>query len=350
MEEKEDVSKRPDDSAFKQQRLRAWQPLLTPPWVIGTFAFIGCLFLIIGGVVLSASRKVVEYEMRYDNNVNCPVNTLINNTNTLDINNTDGRCSVNFTVTSQMNSPIYFYYKLSNFYQNHRRYVKSRDDIQLSGEKAGSAEKSACEPLDKNENDGGKYYYPCGLIANSFFNDTFFGCFREGGNQSADCVPMSADSKTWIKDGIAWKSDKEKKFKSRAIQSSETRTSVSGFQLPDVGDEDFIVWMRTAGLPTFKKLHRKIEKTFYPGDTITVYYNNRYPVSGFDGEKAMVLSTTSWLGGKNDFLGYAYIVVGVICSLLAIAFGLKHYIAPRAMGDTAYLAWSAGGKPNAIKS
>ena len=32
-----------------------------------------------------------------------------------------------------MKAPVYFYYKLENFYQNHRRYVKSRNDDQLAG-------------------------------------------------------------------------------------------------------------------------------------------------------------------------------------------------------------------------
>ena len=30
-----------------------------------------------------------------------------------------------------MEPPIYFYYQLENFYQNHRRYVKSKDKFQL---------------------------------------------------------------------------------------------------------------------------------------------------------------------------------------------------------------------------
>jgi hypothetical protein len=54
-----------------------------------------------------------------------------------------------------------------------------------------------------------------------------------------------------------------------------------------------------------------------------------YDVSSFNGQKWVVLSTTSWLGGKNDFLGWAYIVVGIICFLLALAFSVKQYCSPR---------------------
>ena len=38
-------------------------------------------------------------------------------------------------------------------------------------------------------------------------------------------------------------------------------------------DEDFIVWMRTAGLPHFKKLHRIIDTDLSAG-TYTLTVNN----------------------------------------------------------------------------
>jgi uncharacterized membrane protein SirB2 len=54
-----------------------------------------------------------------------------------------------------------------------------------------------------------------------------------------------------------------------------------------------------------------------------------------------VISTISWFGGKNDFLGIAYIVVGSICLALAIAFAAKQAIHPRKLGDTRYLGWKS---------
>ena len=49
------------------------------------------------------------------------------------------------------------------------------------------------------------------------------------------------------------------------------------------------------------------------------------------------LSTTSWVGGKNGFLGWAYLVVGVICIVLALAFAVKLQLSPRALGTAAYV-------------
>jgi hypothetical protein len=49
-----------------------------------------------------------------------------------------------------------------------------------------------------------------------------------------------------------------------------------------------------------------------------------YPVTQFDGSKSFIISTTSILGGKNPFLGWAYISVGSICFLLGIVLLIVH--------------------------
>ena len=49
---------KPSDSPFKQQRLKAWQPILTPNWVVGTFIVIGAVFLPIGIALLGTSNSV----------------------------------------------------------------------------------------------------------------------------------------------------------------------------------------------------------------------------------------------------------------------------------------------------
>jgi len=63
-----------------------------------------------------------------------------------------------------------------------------------------------------------------------------------------------------------------------------------------------------------------------------------FEVQSYGGTKALVISTTTPIGGKSDVLGVAYIVVGSICWGLAIAFGAKHIISPRKLGDTKYIS------------
>lgn len=46
------------DTAFRQQRLKAWQPILTPKTVLPLFFAIGIIFAPIGGALLYASAQV----------------------------------------------------------------------------------------------------------------------------------------------------------------------------------------------------------------------------------------------------------------------------------------------------
>lgn len=108
--------------------------------------------------------QVVEYEAQYDGsgtpttNSGCRLSSTLNKTT----------CTVSFTVAEKMEQPVYLYYQLENFYQNHRRYVQSRSDAQLRGEiKSGSA-LDDCRPL--TDGPGATTRNPCGLIAGSFFN------------------------------------------------------------------------------------------------------------------------------------------------------------------------------------
>lgn len=99
------------------------------------------------------------------------------------------------------------------------------------------------------------------------------------------------------------------------------------YQLSD--QEDLIVWMRTAALPTFRKLYGKIESDLEANDEIDILIENNYNTYEFGGKKRMVLSTTTWIGGKNPFIGMAYLFIGGISLLCAIGFILLYVIKPR---------------------
>ena len=83
--------------------------------------------------------------------------------------------------------------------------------------------------------------------------------------------------------------------------------------------EAFIVWMRVAGLPIFRKLYASFADTLPAGQYRLVVYNN-YDVSGWGGSKRFVIQTSNSLGGQNYFIGGAFVVVGSLCITLSIIF------------------------------
>ncbi len=49
----------------------------------------------------------------------------------------------------------------------------------------------------------------------------------------------------------------------------------------------------------------------------------------FGGTKSVVISTVSWIGGKNPFLGWAYVGAAALFVLLGVAGTVRHVIKPR---------------------
>lgn len=186
------------DTPFYQQKLKAWQPILTPKWVVATFLVVGVIFIPLGFVLKGASDsvrraavgcacpavgrprpltpgarcvlfapQVVESMVQYggdgaadEGNAAC----MLGNPGS------QRWCMVNVPVPEDMEPPVYVYYQLTDFYQNHRRYVKSRDDSQLLGNVLPAGDLSDCDPLLYSPTNPSKVLHPCGLIANSFFN------------------------------------------------------------------------------------------------------------------------------------------------------------------------------------
>lgn len=54
-----------------------------------------------------------------------------------------------------------------------------------------------------------------------------------------------------------------------------------------------------------------------------------FPVLEYSGTKSIVISTSTVIGGKNPFLGIAYIVVAGLCILLGLGFTAAQLIKPR---------------------
>ena len=285
----------------------AWRPIPTIRSTVLCLEISGIIFLLLGILILVLSSKINEIEIRYDNNPDCKI---------------EETCDINFTIEKDMKKTVMVYYRLKNFYQNHRRYIKSKSYKQLKGNVLKESEvKDDCDPVILNKDifdsvrsigekelDQNAVAHPCGLIARSFFNDSF--SIKKKDSQDENGITISDED-------IAWSVDK-KKYKN-APNSDQ-------IQWLNVEEERFIVWMRPAALPDFRKLWGKIDKDLSKGDYV-LSIKNYYPVKSFEGEKYFILSTVNVLGGKNYFLGIIYLVVAGICIVSGFLFliGYKVY-------------------------
>ena len=226
---------------------------------------------------------------------------------------------------------------------------------------------SLCHPLNKL---GDIYLYPCGLIANTLFNDII--TLESGIDENGTDLVM-------LEEGIAWQSDLDYKFgqpkdlKTQRCDScqdcdsiwddDELYTDKDGIcwrylypnkentrylyetypeiinPIDGVLSEHFIVWMRTAATPNFRKMYGWIDSKIPAGSTLQFKVKSNWEVTSFKGTKSLVLTTTSMFGGKSPNLGNSFLAVGVFCFITAFLFGLKHMIKPRKLADPKYLKY-----------
>ncbi|KAG6910911.1 hypothetical protein DXG01_006594 [Tephrocybe rancida] len=377
--------RRPANTAFKQQRLKAWQPILTPKTVLPTLFIIGILFAPIGGLLIWGSSLVTEMTFDYsecenltpsspnaslsfsdlpknkynyrlraaDDKSTNPTNpryAFLNNTNNASVTDITAKlqCIVEFDIPAELPHSVMFYYKLTNFFQNHRRYVKSLNSDQLKGKfvNVKDLQNSDCKPLALI---GEVPVYPCGLIANSLFNDTFSSPVLQ--NPSGE---SSTETYEFTSTGIAWPGE-AKKYVSAPNEQYNTTGIVPppnwalryphGYTEanppPDLrADEHFQNWMRTAGLPTFTKLYGRNDTAPMKKGTYRVIIGLNFPVLPYKGTKSFVISTVSWIGGKNPFLGWAYVAAASVFVLLAVLGTIRHLVKPRRLGDMSLLSWN----------
>lgn len=169
-----DKPNKPKDSPFKQQKLKSWNLKMKKEALGWVYIGAGLFFIVIGSLIIVQSNGVIEHKLRYDNIDECKV-----------VLNAPVTCTILLDLDSEMKSPIFIYYEISNMYQNHRRYNQNLDILQLMGNTRSVGEiDSNCSPiktvhdLDFPVNNPqlapNSVANPCGLVAKSVFNDSYF--------------------------------------------------------------------------------------------------------------------------------------------------------------------------------
>ncbi|RVE57437.1 hypothetical protein OJAV_G00216220 [Oryzias javanicus] len=297
--------------------------MLSAGVVIPGFFVIGLAFIGIGVGLLITSRSIQVLELDY---TGTETNSPCYKCTTPPVQN-NCVCKLNFTIDTLFKGPVFFYYSLTNYFQSQRKYGASKDYNQLSGDLTYF--KSPASDCDPYQYANGKPIVPCGSLANSMFNDTFK--LYQIINGQEKLVPF--DGK-----GIAWWTDYNIKYRNpdySPLKNAFNDTvkpvfwSKAAYEL-DTSDatnngfvnQDFLVWMRRAALPNFRKLYRRITEGDYkdglPVGNYSLEISYNYPVISFDGTKKATFSNVSWMGGQNEFLGIAYLVIGSMCVVMSI--------------------------------
>lgn len=150
-------------SKFKQQMLPAWRPVPSFGSTMIIFGVFGLLFLFLGITLYVMSEQVQGVMVRYDDacltqtpiEILDPDNSGCSSADCSQAEIQAKKCELEFTVDAKIEAPVYVYYQLDNFYQNHRRYVKSRSNAQLLGEWLTVEDlEDSCTPILTNENVG----------------------------------------------------------------------------------------------------------------------------------------------------------------------------------------------------
>lgn len=293
--------------AFTQQLLQAWRPRPTLKCAITIYTIIGLIFFAFGIAIIVLTNQITEVSARYDN---------------LGPISKTSQVSAQFKVENDMTAPVYLFYQIKGFYQNHRRYILSQSLDQLRGNDKSAADLSDCDPVIYNANlsewqinnikvrDLNAVAIPCGAAARAFFNDTFSLA------STAGKIYEFSDK------DISWPDDREYKFKNIDLSR----------QWIDMTNERFINWMKIAPFSNFRKTWGVLNVTLPKGDYIMTI-NNTWNSSLFDGEKWFVLSETNAFGGRNEFLAYTYIAVGSLSIILAMIFSLRKFKRPKGITE-----------------
>jgi hypothetical protein len=207
-----------------------------------------------------------------------------------------------------MPSPVYVFYRLSGFFQNHRRYYDSFSSEQLLGLPVSASElTSECYPQEPCPNGDQDCLDPCGIIFASRYNDVLAIM-----DSDAAEVPMSFD-------GLAWPEDIAARY--AADWMADEEAAEPGYR------QRTMAWMRVAGVPTFLKPYGVLDQPLLAGE-YTLEVTDNFSLDGTGAEKSVVLATH---GGVYTATGisavsrllYTASLIAFLCAGLVAAAGLS---------------------------
>lgn len=306
---------------FATQGFAGHNTVFSLHFAIYIFGVLAVLLLVGGAILLSESLKQVQVWARYDNEgPMAGISNAARQQKLLD----EGSVNhvITLTVPRRMEPPVNVYYILKDFYQNHKRYVRSVSYPQLHGKTQSPGQLTDCIPqrfLGGTQNatfpeDG--LINPCGLVAWSYFNDSFTSFAVSG--DAGGVEPLAVDSSK-----LVWESDRDTFFGNYAAVNHNTIPEMRGGQqlTQNVSrDEHFMKWMKLSAHPDVRKFWGKIDRELQEGEVITINVTNAYNTYSFGGEKRILLTTQNSFGNRNTTFGIAWLIMGSCCCVIVGAY------------------------------
>jgi hypothetical protein len=252
-----------------------------------------CLHVVIGIVLLASSVRADSWSQDYS----CKEDNYSK--------------VLRFNLGDEQTGRFYLYYELEGFQQNHFRFSGSWSAGQMRGQHVDRP--SECRPLvsakDRADllhftaDDDSATLFPCGLMPNFFFNDTY-----------------QLQEWNWTDKGISWPKEIGNLFRTpEPVLPGISEVRTLDFLSGEMTNEHFIVWMRTAKAGTFRKLYaRMTDDSLGPDVRVNVRCN--FPFKWFTGQRRVVIMRMGGFGGKNTFLGVLNLVLFVLCAVFAFVF------------------------------
>lgn len=364
-------NRRPLDTPFAQQRLPAWNLVPSAKSIVPLYLVVAAVFVIVGACLLSIASKVSEFTIYYQDckskapsggewadmpSEHYSMTFTKNKTFSVapqwkyvsdpdDEDEESGTCQIRFTTPQDIPKDVYVNYLIENFAANHRRYVLSFSEDQIRGKSASRADIQDmvginCKVLGHDSQ--GKLYYPCGLIANSMFNDTFPFQLTN--------VKDSSKNYSLTNKNINWHTDRQRFKKTKYNHEDIVPPPYWARQFPDGYNEtnvpniqdwpEFQNWMRPAALQKFTKLIRRNSNESLPAGEYQIDIGLHWPVLMYKGKKAVYITHGSSIGSRNYFLGTVYLIGGCILAAFAIVLLGFWLISGRKFADPSYLSWN----------
>mmetsp|Transcript_45527 Transcript_45527/g.73206 ORF Transcript_45527/g.73206 Transcript_45527/m.73206 type:complete len:216 (-) Transcript_45527:794-1441(-) len=131
------------DNRLLQNDLPGCRVVLFPRQAAYLFLIIGFTFLLIGLYVERMSSDIHEIRVRYDD----VCRTTSSNTSSL----SPPPCQLQVKIPEDLSQPVFVYYSLEEFFQNHRGYITSFSAAQISGEMISESDaRKTCSPAAFN--------------------------------------------------------------------------------------------------------------------------------------------------------------------------------------------------------